>query len=62
MNKDKPCQWCRSTSEQIDSLEYEVEQLKALVKRLNVLVEDYCPFHDSEIQILLDKALKGDSK
>ena len=28
------CMWCRSTSEQIDSLEHEVEALKALVLAL----------------------------
>jgi hypothetical protein len=26
-----PCQWCKSTSEQIDSLEYQKEQILALI-------------------------------
>lgn len=28
----KPCEWCKSTSEKIDSLEYENEQLKKLLR------------------------------
>jgi glutaredoxin len=29
-----PCEWCRSTSEQIDSLEYQTEQQAARIKEL----------------------------
>ena len=30
---DNPCEWCQSTSEQIDSLEHQVEQLRKTIAK-----------------------------
>ena len=34
MNKNVPCEWCVSTSNQIDSIDYDNEQLKAALKEI----------------------------
>ena len=36
---NNPCEWCKSTSEQIDSLEHEIESYKRSVFELMVKLE-----------------------
>ena len=59
MNKNTPCEWCVSTSNQIDSIDYENEQLMLVLKEIqqykySMDVEKY-----NEIFDIVDKALEG---
>lgn len=57
-----PCEWCVKTSEQIDSIEYENEQLKERLKTLEdrVLAASRLRYElDTEEQLLQSEVLRN---